>query len=315
MDIIFEKYKGTLDKPTNFDNYWERKKELAKKIQLDYTLTKRNFSHENISYFDLYFKSYDGSKIYAKYLKNEYFRKENPNVKIPVLFYFHGYPASSRNWLEKTAYCSLGYDVIAMDFRGQGGLSEDIISSEFGTVFGHLTRGLNKNIEDMIIFKNIIDSLVLVRIISSFKDIDEYNLNTIGASQGAAFSLILASLNKNVKKCVALYPFLSDFSRMLNSTKSTAYDELKLYSRWFSPKGLHNDIIENKLAYIDTKNFVSKISANVLFGITLLDTDCPPETQYAVFNNITSKKILHVYKKFKHEEILDFKNKVLNFLL
>lgn len=202
-----------------------------------------------------------------------------------------------------------------MDFRGQGGLSEDFVFGEVGTVFGHLTRGLNKNIEDMVIFKNIIDTLVLVRIISSFNDIDKQNLNTIGASQGAAFSLILASLNNNVKKCVALYPFLSDFSRMLNSTEYSAYDELKLYSRWFSPKGLHNDIIENKLAYIDTKNFVSKISANVLFGITLLDTDCPPETQYAVFNNIISEKKLHVYKKFKHEEITDFKNKVFNFLL
>ncbi|MGX7112714.1 alpha/beta fold hydrolase [Gemella cuniculi] len=307
-----------MDKNDEFNKFWNKKIEFINTVSLNYNLTKTSFStFDNIEYYDLYFTSFDGAKIYAKYLKNKKIRKNIPkNKKIPVLFYFHGYPASSRNWLEKTAYCSLGYDIIAMDFRGQGGLSEDIGGVKGATAFGHIIAGIDDDISNMIYVKNILDMCLLVKIVQTFPDIDRYNLNSFGASQGGAFSLICAALNKDIKKCISLYPFLSDFKKIYDLDKDIgAYEELRLYSRWFNVDGKLDSNLFNKLSFIDSKNFAPKISAKVLFGISALDSDCPVETQYALFNNISSEKKLCLYKKYSHEDIPPFGNEVLSFLL
>lgn len=300
----------------NFDDFWNQKIEFVKNISPKCNLRKISFStFDNISYYDLYFKSFDDAKIHAKYIKNEKFRTDNPNKKIPVLFYFHGYPASSRNWLEKSAFCSLGYDVVALDFRGQGGLSEDNSKTTFSS-FGHLLKGINEGVEEMIFVKNIIDTLLLFKIISDFGDVDKHNFVTYGASQGGAFSIIAASLNKNVRKCIALYPFLANFGEIYDKDNSkNAYNELNLYSRWFNVDGKNDKKLLEMLSYIDVINFAPKVKADVLFGISKLDKDCPVESQYAIYNKINSKKELHIYKKYKHEDIPHFNNEVLKFLL
>ena len=198
----------------DFNNFWGKKIKFIDTIQPKYILNKTSFSKfHNIEFDDLTFTSYDNSKIYAKYIKNIKYRKLYPQKNIPVLFYFHGYPASSRNWLEKSAFASLGYDVVAIDFRNQGGKSKDSGNSS-PSVFGHLTVGLDENIEDMIFYKNILDSLILAKIVSSFEDINEKELVSFGASQGGAFSIIFSTLNKNVTKCISLYPFLANFKNI-----------------------------------------------------------------------------------------------------
>ena len=114
----------------DFNNFWNKKIELIDTIQPKYILNKTSFSKfDNIKFYDLTFISYDNSVIYAKYIKNIKYRKLYPQKNIPLLFYFHGYPASSRNWLEKSTFASLGYDVVAIDFRNQGGKSKDSGSS------------------------------------------------------------------------------------------------------------------------------------------------------------------------------------------
>lgn len=300
----------------NFDNFWNEKLKLVHDYELDFVIKEKKFStFDDIAYYSLFFKSFDGAKIHAKYLKNKNFRRKNPQKKIPALFYFHGYPASSRNWLEKSSYCALGYDVLALDFRGQGGLSEDI-SHTSSSAFGHLINGLNNEPSEMIFVKNIIDSCILLKIAKNFPDIDENNFITYGASQGGAFAISTAALNTNVKKCISLYPFLSNFEEIFQKDNvKNGYNELNLYSRWFNVDGKNDKEVLEKLALIDTKNFAKKVKAKVLFGISELDNDCPPLTQHAVYNNITSEKKLHIYKKYKHEDITHFNNEVLKFLL
>ena len=152
----------------NFKNFWSKKINYINNIHIDYNIEQTKFSKfKNIEFYNLTFNSYDNSKIYAKYIKNIKFRTKYPNRPIPILFYFHGYPASSRNWLEKSAFSSLGYDVVAIDFRNQGGLSKDNGNSS-PSVFGHLTVGIDESIQNMIFYKNILDTLLLSRIITSF---------------------------------------------------------------------------------------------------------------------------------------------------
>ncbi|ERK58696.1 acetyl xylan esterase [Gemella bergeri ATCC 700627] len=306
-----EKYIGAWKKPNNFDEFWNGKLDEIRQVPLDYKIIKKEFSNfKNIEYYDLYFTSFDGAVIYAKYIKSKL------NKPSPVLFYFHGYPASSRNWLEKTAYTSLGYSVLAMDFRGQGGKSEDIGGIYGSTVFGHITIGLDSIIDNLLYVKNIMDMCLLVRIAGELDGVDKNNFVTYGASQGGAFSIMCAALNKNIKKCISLYPFLSDYKKVYDLDRDTgAYGELRLYSRWFNNDEKRNKEIFDKLAYIDTKNFSSKVRAKVLFGMSGVDSDCPLETQYAVFNNLICEKKLCFYKKYDHEAIASYNNEIFKFLL
>lgn len=305
-----------MDKLLEFKIFWNEKVKYIDTIQLCYKLEKTSFSKfENIEFYNLTFTSFDNSTIYAKYIKNLKYRTLYPNKAIPMLFYFHGYPASSRNWLEKSTFSSLGYDVVAIDFRNQGGLSKDKSNSS-PSVFGHLTIGLDENIEDMIFFKNILDTLILSRIVTSFDDIDSQNIASYGASQGGAFSIMFTALNKNVTKCISLYPFLSDFQTFYeNDNRKNAYAEFTHHGRWFNTKGENTKAFLNNLYYLDTLNFAKLLKCNILFGISNLDEDCPKETQEKVFNNIKSKKKAYIYKKYYHENIPHFNDEIFNFLL
>lgn len=305
-----------MDKTLEFKNFWDKKVKYIDTIQLCYKLEKTSFStFKNIEFYDLTFTSFDNSTIYAKYIKNIKHRTLYPNKAIPILFYFHGYPASSRNWLEKSTFTSLGYDVVAIDFRNQGGLSKDKSNSS-PSVFGHLTIGLDENIEDMIFYKNILDTLILSRIVSSFDRVDSQNFISYGASQGGAFSIMFAVLNKNVTKCISLYPFLSDFQTFYDlDNRKNAYAEFTYHGRWFNTKGENTKAFLNNLYYLDTLNFAKLLKCEVLFGISNLDEDCPKETQEKVSNNIESKKKKCIYKKYYHENIPHFNDEVFNFLL
>lgn len=300
----------------NFQKFWTEKLKLIATIQPQYTLKKTPFSNfENVEFYDLSFFSYDNSNIYAKYIKNMQYRKLYPNKDISVLFYFHGYPASSRNWLEKSSFSSLGYDVIAIDFRNQGGKSKDSGSSA-PSVFGHLTVGLDENIENMIFYKNILDTLILSKIVGSFDEVDSKNIVTYGASQGGAYSIIFSALNKNVTKCISLYPFLADFQNNYEKdNRKNAYGELTHHARWFNTNGDNTKKFLNNLYYLDTLNFAKLLKCKVLFGISNLDEDCPKETQEKIYNEITSRKKACIYKKYYHENIPNFNDEIVKFLL
>lgn len=300
----------------DFNNFWNKKIKFIDAVQSKYKLKKTSFSKfENIEFYDLTFTSYDNSVIYAKYIKNINYRKLYPKKYIPLLFYFHGYPASSRNWLEKSTFATLGYDVVAIDFRNQGGKSKDFGKSD-PSVFGHLTVGLDGNIEDMIFYKNILDSLILAKIVSSFEDINEKELVSFGASQGGAFSIIFSALNKNVTKCISLYPFLANFKDIYEKdNRKNAYGELTHHGRWFNTTGNNTEKFLNNLFFLDTINFSKNLECSVLFGITNLDIDCPKETQEKIYNEINSRKKSCIYKKYYHENIPNFNDEIVSFLL
>ena len=76
---------------------------------------------------------------------------------------------------------------------------------------------------------------------------------------------------------------------------------------------LRKEVFE-KLAYIDIVNFSSKLSCDLLIGTGLLDSICPPSTQYAVFNNVNCKKKHLIFHKYGHELNNFFENENLKFM-
>ena len=80
-----------------------------------------------------------------------------------------------------------------------------------------------------------------------------------------------------------------------------AYEELKTYFRYFDPLHEREQAIFEKLGYIDVQHLSAHIQAEVNMTVCLRDQICPPSTQFAAYNKITSPKSLTFYPDYEHE--------------
>ena len=202
-----------------------------------------------------------------------------------------------------------------MDCRGQGGQSQDPGGTTGNTHNGHIIRGLSDGPEKLLFRSIFLDTVQLAHVVASFDEVDATRLATNGGSQGGALSIACAALDPRIKRCVSLYPFLSDYRRVWDMDLcKDAYAELKTYMRHFDPLSKEREKIFETLGYIDVHHLAPRIGAEVIMALTLQDAICPPSTQFAVFNNIKSKKTPFIYEDFGHEGLPRFADSVFDFL-
>lgn len=304
-------YYGISPRPADFDAYWD--KALA---ELDATdpqpvLTPNTTIRlRNAEAFDLWFTGVGGSRIYAKYV-----RPKHAPRPLPALLFFHGYAWSSGDWHERLGYVGEGFAVAAMDVRGQGGKSEDYNAVKGTTQHGHFIRGLDDGPEKLLFRSVFLDTAQLARVVASLDEIDADRLGCVGGSQGGALSVVCAALAP-IKRCVSLFPFLSDYKRVWEmDLAKDAYAELKTYFRHFDPRHEREEEIFQRLGYIDVKNLAPRVKGETLMGISLVDTVCPPSTQFAIYNNLSGKKQNVIYPDFGHENLPGFHDKAFDFLI
>lgn len=297
---LFE-YNGISPKPDDFDEYWDSSIEEMKAIDPEVELVPCKWNFKNVDAFDLYYTGIGGARIHAKYVRPK-------NAKnAPAIFCHHGYAASSYSWKDLLAFTSQGYCAASVDCRGQGGYSEDVGGVIGNTLNGHIIRGLASDNPKDLLFRSIfLDCAQLVHIVEDFDEVDKTNLFAIGGSQGGALTYSTAALCPQIKACCASYPFLSDYKRVWEMDMAErAYFELKQFFRNFDPRHEHEDEIFYKLGYIDIQNLAPRIKGKMLMLTGLMDNICPPSTQFAAFNKITSEKKVLFYHDFGHENLPD----------
>ncbi|UPK47649.1 acetylxylan esterase [Paenibacillus pabuli] len=307
-------YNGSSPKPGDFDAYWERALAELDAQSLAYELVPANYESPLADCFHLYFTGVGGARIHGMLARP---KTGAMNVKGPGMAMFHGYSGDSGDWFDKVAYAAHGVTVLAMDCRGQGGLSEDNLHVQGTTIRGHIIRGIDDPDPDKLYYRNVfLDTVQTVRILMSMPQVDAERMGVYGCSQGGALATACASLEPRVKLAMPVYPFLSDYKRAWEQGASTsAYEELIYYFRFFDPNHMREEEIFNKLGYIDIANLSSRIQAKVLFVTGLADTICPPSTQFAVYNRIQSKKELLIYHEYGHEYLPRLSDKTLQAFL
>lgn len=299
LDMSLEKlyeYKGVSPLPKDFDEFWDKQLKELDNLDVKVEMKKADFQSPIAECYDLYFNSIDGAKIYARFMK-----PKGVKGKMPALLEFQG----CTDWSNKLHYVASGMCVVAMDCRGQAGLSEDVGGVKGITVKGHIVRGLVEGREKLL-FKNIfLDTVVLARIIMNMECVDEDRVITTGGSQGGALSLACAALENRIKGVYAYYPFLCDYKRVwFMDLGGEAYDELKRYFKFIDPNHENEEYVFNTLGYIDIKNMVHRIKGKVNMAIGLMNDICPPSTQFAAYNNILCEKELVLYPDYGHEPYL-----------
>ncbi|WP_018755054.1 acetylxylan esterase [Paenibacillus terrigena] len=310
LEQLYE-YKGTNPRPDDFDAYWERALKELRATDPETELVQSQFQTPGAECFDLYFNGVRGARIHAKYL-----RPRQVTDKHPVVLQFHGYTGNAGEWADKLALVSLGYSVLAMDVRGQGGLSEDVGGVKGNTHNGHIIRGLDDH-PDNLLFRHIyLDTAQLARIALNLPECDPEQLFACGGSQGGALTIACAALEPRVKKLAPMYPFLCDYRRVWEmDLAKDAYEELRRYFRMFDPQHERESEIFKKLGYIDIQYLADRIQGEVMMAVGLADTICPPSTQFAAYNKIKSKKRVEIFPDFGHEYLPGFWDKTIQFFL
>jgi len=305
LDFPLEKlksYTGSSPMPKDFDAYWDRALAELDAVPLDYTLEPAEFSAPGVSCHYLYFTGVGGARICCKFL-----RPENTSGKIPGIAMFHGYSLNSGGWFDKLPYAYAGYAVLALDVRGQMGMSDDNLTVPGNTLRGHIIRGLNSGDPDKLFFRNVfLDTAQTARILMNMDFVDEKRVGATGASQGGALTLTCAALEPGVKLNAPVYPFLSDYKRTWEmDLYKLAYEELAQYLRNLDPRHQRVDEMFEMLGYIDVGNLAPRIQGETYMFISLMDDICPPSTQFSAYNRIAAKKSCEIYPNHGHEGLPD----------
>ncbi|MFS0838436.1 alpha/beta fold hydrolase [Paenibacillus sp. 1P03SA] len=313
IDLPLEKlkeYQGINPRPSDFDEYWERALAELDSVDPQVELVPSDFQVPYAECFDLYFTGVKGARIHAKYVKPKTDGKPHPAV-----LQFHGYTGHAGDWLERLPYAALGYSVAALDVRGQGGKSQDIGGIAGNTHHGHIIRGLDEHPDELLFRHVFLDTVRLARIVMEFEEVDGNRVATMGGSQGGALALACAALEPRIRRTAANFPFLSDYKRVWEmDLAKDAYAELRTYFRFFDPQHKREEEVFYKLGYIDIQHLAPRIQADILFGIGLMDTVCPPSTQYAVLNKLKAPVQLEIYPDFAHEGLPGMSDKQFMFL-
>ena len=311
--------RGLTPVPADFDAFWaERMAEADAQDPGWRTEPARVPDRPGCTYRDLWFRGMGGARLHARLLVPEgALRALDEGAGVPLVLQFHGYPGATRSWFELSSLVGLGCAVLAMDNPGQGGPSEDVGGYLGTTVAGHLVAGLDGGPRNLYYVRLYQDVRILCRVARELPGVDAGRVLVNGASQGGGMGLACCALNPDlVARAAILYPFLSDFRRVRELGRDeVAYEGLRYHERWFDPAAERVDEDYATLAYVDSVSFAHLVRCPVLCGTGLADTVCPPESQFAVWNALTCERHLVVYPAFGHEEIQDFDDRAIAWLL
>lgn len=286
---------GVNPRPADFDQYWDESIAEMKAIDPQVELVAADFQVPFADCFDMYFTGVKGARVHAKLAK-----PKNPTGAAVVQF--HGYSGRSPDWDGLLGYPAAGMTTAYLDCRGQAGESEDVGGVKGNTHQGHIIRGLDGGPKDLLFRDIFLDTAQLAGLVMDMEDVDENRVGACGGSQGGGLTLACAALEPRIKIACPIFPFLCDYNRVWNmDLDQGAYSELRTYFRHFDPQHKREEEIFTRLGYIDNQHLAPRIKAKVLMFTGLMDTICPPSTQFAAYNNITSEKRVEIYPDFGHE--------------
>ena len=293
------RFEGRNERPADMEEYWNRAIAEMEALGTDCELIPAEFQIPGADCFEMYFTGVGGARIHGRLARP----KKQEGVKRPAVCLFHGYSGAGGSFSGLLRWVAAGFVAANLDCRGQAGLSEDIVPVRGNTLHGQIIRGLIDPDPDKLYFRNVfLDTAQLARIVMTMDDVDETRVCATGGSQGGGLTLACAALTPALFRAAPMMPFLCDYRRVWEMDLDVhAYSELREFFRYTDPRHEREAEYFTKLGYIDNQHLAHRIRAEVKMFTGLMDNICPPSTQFAAYNKITSKKSVVIYPDFAHE--------------
>ena len=293
--------------PEDLDSFWERTLHLASQKPLNDRREQVTCLSPYITTYKVTYEGYDQTPIHGWYILPKFV---DPGAgRLPCVVHYHGYhgsksvPENYANWL------MMGFAVLAMDVRGQGGETGNLLPQSYGMTKGWITQGLLAP-EQSYYQAITVDALQALTWAKQQPEVDASHIVVAGASQGGGLALITSALSDIPCKVIADIPNMChmDFG-IFNSVGS-----LSEAASFVMTYPEHLQEVMRTLSYFDILNLTDRLTKPIFMSVGLKDPICQPETVFAVYNRITSPKEMHVYPFNGHHTSGDHFGKIIRFL-
>ena len=289
-------YRTSTPEPDGLDAWWAGHIERARALARPPALTPHQPGlYGPVEVFDAEFSGGDGDRIRGWYMRPA----DAPAA--PGVVEFIGYGGGRGVPAEHLLLPALGYPVLVMDSRGQGGRWSSGATAD-GAGSGPenslvMTRGITTP-EEYYYTRMFTDAALAVDTARELAG-PSAAIAVSGGSQGGALALAAAALRPDaVAVCHADVPFLCDIQRAIKLAPHPPYTEI--------PEFLAENVALagralDTLRYVDCALLARRITAATLVSVGLMDDICPPSTVYAAYNELTvADKEIAVYPYSGH---------------
>ena len=281
-------FKTSVAKPPDFDQYWADNLAAAESVPLNPRLEPVEMrSTPDIEVFEARYDSYGGLEIAGWYA-----RPRNYSGKLPGYLFVPGYVSEPKL---PNDLALRGYAAFSAAPRGKL-RSNGVFNPGYPGLLTH-------NMHDRTSYGYrgfYMDAVRAFDFLAGLDEVDESRIGVQGGSQGGALTLLVSSLRAGrVAAASAGAPYLCSMMDSASLTHSYPYEEINDYLRSYPER---EEAVRATLDLHDIHNFVDRITCPIIVNIGLRDDVCPPETGYAVFDQIgSSDKKLYPYENCGHD--------------
>jgi cephalosporin-C deacetylase len=220
----------------------------------------------------------------------------------PCIVMYDGYGGGRGLPHEWLFWANVGYNVLVMDTRGQGGgfrlsSTPDGNYSRGPQTPGFMTSGISDK-NDYYYRRVFVDAVAFIEAAQQLPGVNPKRIIVAGGSQGGGIALAAASLSDRVFAAMPDVPFLCNYRKATEIVDTYPYHEITLYCR------IHRneiDAVFNTLSYFDCMNLVTMAKSPALISIGMHDPICPPETIFAMRNHYAGRVDTQIYEFNTHE--------------
>ena len=300
-----KRYNPERKEPKDFDAFWEKSIEEARKFPLNPVFKKADFYMKTVETYDVTFSGYNGEPIKGWLIlpaADSAAADKAKDTKLPCVVKYIGYHGGRGFPFDHLIYPSAGYAQLIMDTRGQG--SSFVLHGDTPDAHGSgpkadgvMTKGIESP-ESYYYRRVFIDAVRAVEAAKSHPKIDPERIAVTGGSQGGGITLAVSGLVPEVRIAMPQVPFLCHYRRAVELVDSFPYQEIVLYLKSHRDRV---DTVFNTLSYFDGINFAARARAKALFSVGLMDITCPPSTVFAAYNYYAGPKDIKIYEFNQHE--------------
>lgn len=288
-----ESYLPLLTRKQEFDLFWERELEESRNLPLGLRAERvEDYPSKYVKVYEISYQGMENTRIHGWYLAPQTAGKD----RVPCVVQYHGFSGSRGLPSDHLYWTALGMAVLAVDCRGQGGITADYAGYREAYFDGLACRGI-LNPHEYYYRHVYLDSIRAIDAACAMEETDREKIILHGISQGGALVMAAAALDGRPAAALADVPGNSDLRTRVEGEYGS-FGAVAAYLRRFPQ---HTDTAFDTLSYFDTMNLADRITCPVLCSVSLKDNTCPAKCFFATYNRIRAEKQIEIYPFCGHE--------------